>query len=242
MIGKRSVGMSRHLRTGAATGRARIGHSGRVSERETPVSKLWRRAKESAPRQKAIAATVAKVRRSKPGSAEAARQALVAEAARRGVTDLSDKELATMTDAVTTSAKDAASQAVTKGAAGVRSLLTTLQTAKPSWLELLDNVAALNMRSDQRPVEVTVVIEVPDVVERLIDDVSPDEEGVRGFNVWLGIDPATGVAAVCVGRERLGRVPDENVPAIRDELERRRFWVRARLRDRAVRITLPDHA
>jgi hypothetical protein len=189
-----------------------------------------------------MAATVAKVRRAKPGSDEAAREALVAEAARRGITDLSDKELATMTSAVTKSAKDAATQTVSKGAAGMRSLWTTLQTPKPSWLELPDNVAALNMRSDQRPVEVAVVIEVPDVVERLMDDVAPDEESVRGFNVWLGLDDTTNVAAVCVGRERLGRVPDEHVPAIRPVLEQRRFWVRARLKHRVVQITLPDHA
>lgn len=220
----------------------RIGHPGAVTERESPVSNAWRRAKDRAPRQKQLAATLATVRRRKPGSPDAAREALVAEAARRGITDLSDKELATMTDAVTTSAKDAAAQAVSKGTAGIRSMWATLQTAKPAWTDLPDNVAALNLRSDQRPVDVTVTTEVPDVVDRLTAELPADEDGARGFNVWLGLDPATDAAAVCVGRERLGRVPDENVPAIRDELRRRSFWVRARLVDDTVRITLPDHA
>ena len=84
-----------------------------MSERESPLSKVWKRAKEGAPRQKVIASTIHTVRRSKPGSAAQARGALIAEAAKQGVTDLSDKELATMTDAVTMSAKEAASTAVT---------------------------------------------------------------------------------------------------------------------------------
>jgi hypothetical protein len=215
-----------------------------VSERESPVSKIWKRAKESAPRQKAIASTIRAVRRGKPTTAAKAREALIAEAARHGVTDLSDKELATMTDAVTMSAKEAASSAVTKGTAGAKSLWSSLQISlqatKPSWIELPDDIAALNLRSDQERVPVTVVIEVPDVAERLTDDLAPDEDGERHFNVWVGTDPNTHAAAVCVGRERLGRVPDEHVAPIREELARRRFWVRATMRDGAVLVNLPD--
>jgi hypothetical protein len=213
-----------------------------VSERESPLSKVWKRAKEGAPRQKVIASTIHTVRRSKPRSAAQARDALIAEAAQQGVTDLSDKELATMTDAVTMSAKEAASTAVTKGTAGVKSLWTSLQTAKPSWIDLPDNIAAFNLRSDQRPVDVAVEIQVPSTLERLTTDLAADAEGVRSFNVWLAIDPSSDVAAVCVGQDRLGKVPDANARAIREELQRRRFWVSAKLADGVVTIRLPDHA
>ncbi|HEY2299762.1 MAG TPA: hypothetical protein VGH43_18665 [Jatrophihabitans sp.] len=213
-----------------------------MSERESPLSKVWKRAKESAPRQKVIASTIHAVRRSKPHSAAQARDALIAQAAKQGVTDLSDKELATMTDAVTMSAKEAASTAVTKGSAGVKSLWTSLQTARPSWIDLPDNIAAFNLRSDQRPVDVAVEIQVPGTLDRLTADLAADADGVRSFNVWLAIDPRTDVAAVCVGRERLGKVPDQNARAIREELQRRRFWVGARLADDVVTIRLPDHA
>src|SRR5690242_18928244 len=127
-----------------------------------------------------------------------------------------------MTDAVTLSAKEAASTAVSKGTAGVKSLWTSLQTSKPAWLELPDNVAAFNLRSDQRPVDVIVEIQVPAILARLTDDVAADADGVRSFNVWLAIEPATDDAAVCVGQERLGKVPDANAGAIREELHRRR--------------------
>jgi hypothetical protein len=212
-----------------------------VSDRETPLNRIWKRAKDGAPRQKAIAATVHAVRRSKTRSPETARAAIIAEAATRGVTDLSDKELATMTDAVTTSAKEAASQVVTKGSASVKSLWTKLQTPKPEWIELPDNVAALLLRADQRPVDVAVEIEAPAVLERLTTELA-DDEGVRTFDVWIALDPETGASAVCVGRQRLGRVPATHAPVLREELQRRRFWVPARLVDGVVTVRLPDHA
>ncbi|HEY8301120.1 MAG TPA: hypothetical protein VIG48_04420 [Jatrophihabitans sp.] len=208
--------------------------------RQTPLAKAWNRAKQQAPRQKALAATVHAVRRSKPASAAQARETLVAEAARRGVADLSDRELATMTDAVTLRAREAATGAVDKGKAGARTLWTKLQTTRPAWVELPDNVAAFNRRSDQLPVEVSVIIEVPEVVRRLTDELPADADGVRTVNVWLATDPATTVAAVCVGMQRLGRVPDAQAVAIRGELARRRFWLPATLRDGVVAITLPD--
>lgn len=208
--------------------------------RPTPLSKMWNRAKQGAPRQKAIASTIHTVRRTKPTSADAAREALRAEAARQGVTDLSDRELATMTEAVTLSAREAAAGAVSKGRAGAKTLWTKLQTTKPAWIELPDNVAAFNRRSDQLPVDVRVIIEVPAVAQRLADDLAPDADGNRTFNVWLATDPATTVAAVCVGMERLGRVPDANAVAIRAELGQRRFWLPATLRDGVVTIVLPD--
>lgn len=208
--------------------------------RPTPLSKMWNRAKQGAPRQKAIATTIHAVRRTKPRSAETAREALRAEAARHGVTDLSDRELATMTDAVTLSAREAAAGAVSKGKSGAKTLWTKLQTSKPAWIELPDNVAAFTRRSDQLPVEVTVIIEVPAVVQRLTDDLAADADGNRTFNVWVATDPTTTVAAVCVGMERLGRVPDANAVPIRAELSRRRFWLPATLRDGTVTIVLPD--
>lgn len=213
-----------------------------VTDRESPLSKVWKRAKESAPRQKAIATTIHAVRRAKPRSLAKAREALIVEAAKHGVDDLSDKELAMMTDAVTMSAREAAGGAVTKGKAGVKSLWTALQTTKPAWIELPDNVAALNLRSDQKPVDVEIVIEVPSVVERLDADLAADGDGVRTFSVWLAIDPTTTVTAVCVGSERLGRVPQTHAPVIRDELRKRRFWVPAKLVDGTVTVRLPDHA
>lgn len=208
---------------------------------DTPLSKAWRRAKESAPRQKAIAAAVRTVRKDRPRAGKV-RDALVVEAARRGVTDLSDKELATMTDAVTMSAKEAASEAVNKGTAGVKSLWSSLQTTKPAWIELPDNVAALIRRGDQHPVDVSVVIEVPETVQRLVDDLPADAEGERSFNVWIALEESTRCAAVCVGTQRLGRVPDDHVAAIGEELQRRRFWVPATLHDGTVTISLPDRA
>lgn len=213
-----------------------------MSDRESPVSKLWKRAKENAPRQKAIATTIHAVRRTKPRSLVKAREALVAEAAKHGVDDLSDKELAMMTDAVTMSAREAAGEAVSKGRSGVKSLWTALQTTKPAWIELPDNIAALNLRSDQKPVDVEIVVEVPSVVERLEADLTADAQGVRAFNVWLAIDPTTTVTAVCIGSERLGRVPQTHAPVIREELHKRRFWTPAKLVDGTVTVRLPDHA
>lgn len=213
-----------------------------MSDRESPVSKLWKRAKENAPRQKAIATTIHAVRRTKPRSLVKAREALVAEAAKHGVDDLSDKELAMMTDAVTMSAREAAGEAVSKGRSGVKSLWTALQTTKPAWIELPDNIAALNLRSDQKPVDVEIVVEVPSVVERLEADLTADAQGVRAFNVWLAIDPTTTVTAVCIGSERLGRVPQTHAPVIREELHKRRFWTPAKLLDGTITVRLPDHA
>jgi hypothetical protein len=208
--------------------------------RPTPLAKMWNRAKQGAPRQKAIAATMHAVRRTKPRSADKAREALREQAARRGVPDLTERELATMTDAVTLSAREAAAGAVSKGKSGAKTLWTKLQTSKPAWIELPDNVAAFNRRSDQLPVDVNVIIEVPAVAERLVEDLPADADGNRTFHVWLATDPATTVAAVCVGMERLGRVPDANAVAIRAELSKRRFWMPATLRDGAVSIVLPD--
>lgn len=250
MIGRNFGGMSAQPDLSGSRARARpdgnrrapIGHPERVSDRESPVSRIWKRAKENAPRQKAIATTTHAVRRTKPRTPAAAREALIAEAARHGVDDLSDKELAVMTDAVTLSAREAAGEAVSKGRSGVKSLWTTLQTTKPAWIELPDNIAALNLRSDQKPVEVEIVIEVPGVVERLDADLSADAQGARTFNVWLAIDPATTVTAVCVGSERLGRVPQTHAPVIREELHKRRFWTTATLVDGTVSVRLPDHA
>lgn len=208
--------------------------------RQTPLAKAWNRAKTQAPRQKALAATLTAVRRSKPTSTAQARDRLVAEAARHGVADLSERELATMTEAVTVSAREAAAGAVTKGKEGAKALWTKLQTTRPAWVELPDNVAAFHRRSDQLPVDVAVIIEVPDIVQRLVDDLPADTDGVRTFNVWLATDPTTTVAAVCVGMQRLGRVPDAQAVAVRDELARRRFWLPATMRDGTVTITLPD--
>ncbi len=217
-----------------------IGHPGGVTDSESPLTRAWKRAKQSAPRQKAIAATIHTVRRTKPRSIVKAREALIAEAARHGVDDLSEKELATMTDAVTLTAREAAGEAVSKGKAGVKSLLTALQTTKPAWIELPDNVAALLLRSDQQPVDVEIVIEVPSVVERLTADLTADAEGARSFSVWLAIDPTTTVTAVCVGAERLGRVPQTHAPVVRDVLHQRRCWTPAKLRDGTVTVRLPD--
>jgi hypothetical protein len=159
-----------------------------------------------------------------------------------GVDDLSDKELATMTDAVTMTVREAATGAVSKGKSGAKTLWTALQTSKPAWIELPDNVAALILRNDQRPVDVEIVIEVPSVVERLTTDLAADANGVRTFSVWLAIDPTTTVTAVCVGNERLGRVPQTHAPVIRDELHQRRFWVPAKLSAETITVRLPDHA
>lgn len=208
--------------------------------RQTPLAKAWNRAKQQAPRQKALAATVTAVRRRKPATATAARELLVAEAARHGVADLSDRELATMSEAVTVSAREAAAGAVSKGKAGAKALWTKLQTTRPAWVELPDNVAAFNRRSDQLPVEVSVIVEVPEVLQRLTDELPADADGTQTCNVWLATDPTTTVAAVCVGMQRLGRVPDAQAVAIRGELARRRFWLPATLREGVVTITLPD--
>jgi hypothetical protein len=249
MIGETRPEMSHstitdHFSDAAGPGPRGIGHAGRMSEpdppRATPLSKMWNRAKQGAPRQKAIAATIATVRRSKPRSTEKAREALRAEAARQGVADLSERELATMTDAVTLSAREVAAGAVSKGRSGAKTLWTKLQTTKPAWIDLPDNVAAFNRRSDQLPVDVNVIVEVPSVAQRLAEDLPADADGNRSFQVWLATDPTTTVAAVCVGMERLGRVPDANAVAIRDELGRRRFWLPATLRDGVVTIVLPD--
>lgn len=208
--------------------------------RQTPLAKAWNRAKVQAPRQKALAATVHAVRRGKPATPTKARELLIAEAARHGVSDLSERELATMTEAVTVRAREAAAGAVTKGKAGAKALWTKLQTTRPAWVELPDNVAAFHRRSDQLPVEVAVIVEVPTVAQRLADELPVDADGGQPFNVWLASDPVTTVAAVCVGTQRLGRVPDAQAVAIRGELARRRFWLPATLRDDAITITLPD--
>jgi hypothetical protein len=219
-----------------------MGQAGGMSDkREAPLSRLWKRAKAGAPRQKAIASTVYTVRRSKPVDTAQARAALIAEAARQGVDDLSDKELSTMTDAVTTSAKEGASQAIGKTTAGVKSLWASLQTSRPEWIELPDDVAALNLRSDQTAVAVPVEIEAPALVQRLIEDVPAEGDGTRTFEAWLALDTA-GVAAVHVGRERLGRVPAAHGAAVHDELTRRRFWVPGTVRGGVVTVGLPDHA
>jgi hypothetical protein len=208
---------------------------------EAPLSRLWKRAKAGAPRQKVIASTVYSVRRSKPADPARARAALIAEAARQGVDDLSDKELSTMTDAVTTSAKDGATQAIGKTAAGVKSLWASLQTSRPDWIELPDDVAALNLRSDQTAVAVPVEIESPALLARLIEQVPAEADGARTFEAWLALDSA-GLAAVHVGRERLGRVPAAQAAVVHDELSRRRFWVPGVLRAGVVTVGLPDHA
>jgi len=214
---------------------------GMSDKREAPLSRLWKRAKISAPRQKAIASTVYTVRRAKPADAAQARAALLVEAARQGVDDLSDKELSTMVDAVTTSAKEGASQAIGKTTAGVKSLWASLQSSRPEWIELPDDVAALNLRSDQTAVAVPIEIEAPALVARLTDDVPAEGDGARTFEAWLALDTA-GLAAVHVGRERLGRLSAAQAAVVHDELTRRRFWVPGAVRDGVVTVGLPDHA
>ncbi|MGH8860233.1 MAG: hypothetical protein ACRDVG_03190 [Jatrophihabitantaceae bacterium] len=211
-------------------------------KRAAPLSRMWKRAKAGVPRQKVIASTIHAVRRSKPGSEERAREALITEAARQGVADLSAKELKAMTDAVVLKPKDAATQAVSKGTAGVKSLWASLQTAQPAWVDLPDDVAALNLRSDQTLVAVPIEVEAPEVVQRLIDELPAEKDGARTFDAWIALEPATDTAAVCVGSLRLGRVPAARAAVIRDELVRRRFWVGASVRDGIVTVGLPDQA
>ena len=209
-----------------------------MSERKpAPLARLWKRTKETAPRQKVIASTTAHVRRAKPKTEEDARIALRAEAARQGVADLSDKELKVMTEAVVTSAKDAASQAVNKGVAGVRSMWANLQNPSPEWLELPDNVAALNIRSDQTKVQVPVILDPPELIERLTADLS-DRGGVRSFDCWLALENS--VTLVFAGRTRLGSVDAAAAAPVFDVLARRRAWTPAQVLDGVVTVELPD--
>lgn len=211
-------------------------------KRKGSLSDAWKRAKEGGARQKAIATSIHAVRRTKPAGPEQARAALIAEAGRQGVTDLSDRELKTMTDAVHLSPKDTATQAVSKGTAGARSLWAGLQSSTPAWVELPDDVAALNLRADQTLVPVVVEIEAQDLVQRLATELPVQRDGGRGFNAWIARDPGTGAAAVCVGSLRLGRVPGDHVAPIAAELDRRRFWVGASVRTGVVTVGLPDRA
>lgn len=228
---------------GASDGGRWMRHAGQMSEKRYPsVSGAWKRAKEGGARQKVIASSIHAVRRTKPTGPDQARAALIAEAARQGVTDLSERELKTMTDAVQLSPKDAATQAVSKGTAGVRSLWSGLQSAKPAWVELPDDVAALNLRGDQSLVPVVVEVEAPDLVQRLASELPAQNDGARSFDVWIARDPGTGAAAVCVGSLRLGHVPANHVAPIDAELDRRRFWVGASVRDGVVTVGLPDRA
>jgi hypothetical protein len=211
-----------------------------TDKRDAPLTRIWRRTKEQAPRQKAIATTIATVRRAKPRSEEQARAALTAEAAKHGVVDLSDKELRIMLDAVVTSAKDAATQAVSKGVSGVKSLWANLQMSTPAWLEVPDNVAALNIRSDQKPVQAPVEIDSIDLLHRLEEDLSPGSDGERHFDCWLALEES--VTIVHVGSSRLGRVAADIAEPVFHVLARRPAWTPATLRGGAVTITLPDHA
>jgi hypothetical protein len=201
------------------------------------LSGLWQRAKDRAPRQKTIATVTATVRRSKPGDEQRARTALIDEAAKHGVTDLSEKELRVMVEAVTTSAREAASSAVSKTAAGAKSMWARLQTSTPAWVELPDNVAALNLRSDQNAVAAPVSVEEPDVVRRLVDELPANASGAREVDCWLSADETPSVAIVHVGKYLVGRV---DAAVIADVLARRRVWTPAVLRDGELTVQLPD--
>ena len=206
-------------------------------KRDAPLAKIWKRTKEKAPRQKVIASTIHTVRKSKPATQDAARTALVAEAARQGVTDLSEKELKLMIDGSVTSAKDAASQAMTSSVAGVRSLWSNLQSSAPEWVELPDDVAGLNLRSEQGKVQVPVQVDSPQVFERLLAEL-PERNGVRTVNCWLSLDQS--VTVVAVGKMRLGWVDATAAAPVFDVLARRRAWTPAEIRAGVLTIELPE--
>lgn len=214
---------------------------------EPPLRRLWNRVKDEAPRQKTLAAVTASVRKSKPRSVDEARERIAAEARRRGVTDLSERELRVMAETVTTSAKDATTQAVTSGAAKMRSMWAGLQQSTPSWTELPDDIAALPIRSDQQLVKVPVEIDSRFVLRRLYDELPVDSDGERSLYAWMSVDGDSQAVLVHVGKEAVGRVPETHAGTVRTVLARRRGWVPAAVRgstaDAAeLTVELPDHA
>lgn len=206
-------------------------------KKAAPLARVWNRTKEKVPRQKVIASTIHTVRKSKPPTVEAARDAVIVEARRQGVSDLSEKELKLMVEGTVTSARDAASNAMSSSVAGMRSLWSNLQTATPEWVELPDDVAGLNLRSDQLKVMVPVQVDSPQVFERLLADL-PERNGARTFNAWLSLDQS--VTVVAVGRMRLGWVDATAAAPVFDVLARRRAWTPAEIRGGVVTVELPD--
>jgi hypothetical protein len=206
------------------------------SESGAPLRRLWDRVRDRAPRQKTLATVTATVRRTKPRTAEQARQRLIEQAARHGITDLTDKELQVMVDGVVTSAKDATTQAISKGAASVRAMWASLQQTSPEWTELPDNVAALNARSGQATIPVSVEIEDPDVLRRLHEELPAEHDDTRSVNCVLSLAD-NGAVLVEVGQTRVGRVPEYQSDLVRGVLEHRRAWVPA-----AVHGTDPETA
>jgi hypothetical protein len=196
------------------------------SESGAPLRRLWDRMRDRAPRQKTLATITASVRRTKPRTAEQARQRLIGQAARRGITDLSDKELQVMVDGVVTSAKDATTQAISKGTSSVRAMWASLQQTSPEWTELPDNVAALNARSGQASIPVSVEIDAPDVLRRLHAELPAERDDTRSVNCVLSVAD-NGTVLVEVGRTLVGRVPEYQAELVRDVLAHRRAWVPA---------------
>lgn len=191
-----------------------------------PLRRLWERVRDRAPRQKTLATVTASVRRTKPRTAEQARERLIAQAARQGVTDLTEKELRTMVDGAVTSAKDATTQAISKGAASVRSMWASLQQNTPEWIELPDNVAAFNARSGQDTIPVRVEVEAPDVMRRLHEELPAERDDTRSVNCVLSL-AESGAVLVEVGRTHLGRLPEPQAGLVRGVLTRRKAWVPA---------------
>jgi hypothetical protein len=196
------------------------------SESGPPLRRLWDRVRDRAPRQKTLATVTASVRRTKPRTAEQARERLIAQAARHGVTDLTDKELRVMVDGVVTSAKDATTQAISKGTASVRAMWASLQQTSPEWTELPDNVAALNARSGQATVPVTVEVDAPDLLRRLHDELPAERDDTRSVNCVLSL-AESGAVLVEVGSTPVGRIPEAQADVVRGVLARRKAWVPA---------------
>lgn len=214
---------------------------------DAPLRRLWNRVKDEAPRQKTLAAVTATVRKTKPRTAGDARTRLLDEAARRGLTDLTDKELRVMVETVTTSAKEATTQAVSTGTAKMRAMWAGLQQTTPTWTELPDDIAAFPIRSDQQLIKVTVDVDSPFVMRRLYDDLPADSDGERSLYVWLSVDDGSQAVLVHVGKETVGHVPDTHAAAVRDTLARRRGWVPAAVRGTDagsawLAVELPDRA
>lgn len=195
-----------------------------MSDESPPLRRLWHRVRDRAPRQKTLAAITANVRRTKPRTAEQARERLIARAAQHGVTDLSEKELRVMVDGAVTSAKDATTQVISKGASSVRAMWASLQQSTPEWTELPDTVAALNARSGQDSIPVTVEVDAPDVLHRLHEELPADRDDTRSVNCVLSLADS-GAVLVEVGHTLVGRIPEPHADLVRGVLSRRKAWV-----------------